>query len=793
MKKKPEINFQDPIRVNIADQNKKDLTDYAIEVASNRTIPSLYSFKPVHMKLIYCAFATTKITKQTKKCARLVGDMLGSYHPHGDTSTYESLLAMINWYDCYMPIFKSQGNFGSFQGDGPAHYRYTETALSQFGLDVAIGELAETNQVVDWEKNYDESTVQPIYLPIKLPLLLINGSSGIGVGMKTDIPSHNISEVIDATMELIRNPNAQVVLRPDHCMACEIVDTNWKAICNKGKGQYVIRSKIDMGEYKGYPALFIRSLPNQVRLDPIKNAIENLKFTDLPQIISIHEDCTPTSLNCIIKFKKGTDLNYVRQVLYKKTSLQTTMSINFEVYDPLNQNIVRLSYKAYLQFFIEFRKMVKYRLYSSQYQTLMTRIHALEMYINLGKDSRLDSIISLIRNNRQMDDNSLIEALIKKFKLTDLQASFVIHNDLSKISPYHIQMYEEELTKLNATATELYNKIIDENALALDVYNELQQLKNTYGQPRRCKIIKESDVTGIPEGLFKIIITEKNNISKIDAERTTFPKFKDDKPKFAIKVNNIDNVVLFDDRGKCYRLPVHKIPLHDNRSNGVDIRILIKDLTSNISNIIPESVIDKFSKRVDIPFFFTCVTVNGYIKKLNLTDLLGLTIKGTTYMKLDDNDNIQSSMIIPDNAEVILYAKNKAIRYNMTEIPLLKKIAKGNIGMRVDKVDGLSVIRPHDTDVIVMTEHGYINRFNAVGFASSSRVKHEPTKVIKLYQNDYIKFIYGVKATDSLHVVSETTIGDYAVAEIPEASSISAGTKLIPSKENIVACYVNKK
>lgn len=780
-----DITLAEPIQVNIVDQNKKDLEAYAEEVVSNRAVISIYGFKPVHMLLLYCAYATTKMTTSTKKCARLVGDMLGAYHPHGDVSTYDALLAMVNWYDCYVPLFKKQGNFGSFQGDGPASYRYTETALTPFALDCIIGDLAKSDNVVDWTKNYDESTKQPVFLPIKVPIILINGTEGIAIGVKVDVPSHNINEVLDATIALLDNPDAPVVLRPDHCMpGCEIVNTNWKAISNNGVGNYVVRAKIDTGEYKGYPALFIRSLPNKTRLDPIKNAIEELKFTTLPQIISIHEDCTPTSLNCIIKFKKGTDLAYAKQILYKKTNLQRTFRVNFQVYDPNSHQIVNMSYKSYLTFFIDFRKATLFRLYSSRYQDLMTKIHALKSYVLVGSNAWLDCIVQDVRANRSMSDQELIEMLIGKYSLTDLQASFIIHNDIAKLSKYHINRYKEELAKLEQQAEIYYKKIIDEQELINDIKAELLAIKEKYGSPRRCKIVRASDLDGIPDVMFKIIITEKNCICKTSPDSKDY-RFKNDKPKMVLAANNTDNILIFDTKGKVYKFPVNNVPL-----TPTDIRVLIKELVADICTVIPESRLIQLNKSIN-PFYLIPISRVGYIKKMELADFLTVSTKGTCYMKLDDSDSVQDLIFASEYVDIIVYSRSKAIRFPVTDIPTLRRSTRGNKSMDCDHIDGISVITTNTTDIVVVTDNGYINRFKVEGFKPQSR-GGKGTRVIKLHKDDYIKIIYGVNENDSMRFITNTTDITVPVNEMPEASSISTGTKVINTREIILKCTVIK-
>lgn len=792
--KKPqtEVVLVDPIQVNIVDQNKSDLDAYAEEVVTNRAVVDIYGFKPVHRLLLYCAFAKTGMTgKKTIKSARLVGDVIGLFHAHGDISTYTSISTLLNWYDCYIPLFKKQGNWGSYQGDEPAAMRYTECTLSPFALDCVIGDLRESPAVVDWTRNYDNTTVQPVFLPVKLPLLLINGTDGIAVGMKADIPTHNINEVINATIQVIDNPDAPVVLIPDHCMSCEIVDTNWKAISNSGRGNYTVRSIINLGEYEGYPALFIKSLPNKTRLDPIKKNIEELKFTDLPQILGVYEDCTPTDMTCIVKFRRGTDLNYAKQILYKKTNLQKTFRVNFQVYDPRCHRLIPLSYKAYIQFFIEFRKSTLFRLYSSKYQECITKIHALDMYVTLSKHKDLDKIIAFIRKNISWSDSELIEELIQQFNLTDLQSTFLIHNDISKISPYHTDIYEKQLNELKQSADTYYSKLVNEDELTKDIREELLRIKKQYGSPRRCKIITENEVAGIPEGRFKIVITERNYICKIDANRNGVPNFKQDKPKYMLIAENTDNLLIFDNQGKIYKLPVNSITLHDNRSNGLDIRVLIKALTSDIVTIITESSLVEYSKRINPSFYLVCLSRNGYCKKVVLDELLSVSLKGTPYMKVDPDDAVQDITIAPENIDLIVYSHSRAIRYPIQDVATLKRTARGYLSIKADYTDGLAVITGRATHVLVITDNGYINKFKVEGFPTTTRGLNG-SKIIKLHQGDNIKLVFGVTNYDKIRVVTDQTDTTINISDIAEGSSISPGQKVIPTREIVLRAGIIK-
>ena len=459
------------------------------------------------------------------------------------------------------------------------------------------------------------------------------------------------------------------------------------------------------------------------------------------------------------------------------------------MYDPRCHRLVPLSYKGYLQFFIDFRKSTLFRLYSSKYQECITKIHALDMYVQLSNHKDLDKIIAFIRKNTRWSDYELIEELIQRFSLTDLQATFVIHNDLSKISPYHTEIYAKQLAELKQQADIYYSKLVNEDELTKDIREDLLRIKKQYGSPRRCRIIKESEVTGIPEGRFKIIVTERNFICKVDVNRNGIPNFKQDKPKYMLVADNTDNLLILDNQGKIYKLPVNVITLHDSRSNGLDIRILVKNLTSDIVSIITESSLVDYSKRINPMFYMVCLSRNGFCKKVELEELLSISTKGTTYMKLDPDDLVQDITIAPENVDLIVYSHSRAIRYPIQDVSTLKRTARGFQSINADYTDGLAVITSRATHVLVITDNGYINKFKVEGFPTSSRGL-TGSKIIKLHQGDNIKLVFGVTNNDAIRVVTDQTDKVIQIADIPEASSISPGQKVIPTREIVLRAFL---
>ena len=773
-------------QVNVSKQFTEDSTLYAVYVALHRVIPDFRDgFKDVQRKIIYAMYNDFNMNR-TAKSSAIVGKVMQKYHPHGDTAIYGAMKPMTNWFETNMPLIEAQGNFGNFQGDGASASRYTEAKLSKFAQEAVIGELVDHKQVVDWEENYDGSVLVPEYLSPKVPLLLINGSFGIAVGIRVDIPAHNINEVIDTTLNLIDHPNAKVVLVPDTSMECDIIETDFKTISELGYGNYVVRGRIDEGEFKGKPALFIHSIPNMTYLDTITDKIELLIANNkLTQVQDLFENSTEDKLEYVIILKKGADANFVKETIFKETNMQVSTRVNLEVL--CERHIVRMSYKDYLLRFIDFRKTTKLRLYFNLLQDKMTKWHERDAYIRVLKSGEIDDIINRIKN-RSDSDTELIEYMVKKFKITDLQASTIINSPLKYLSKLYLNKYIEEAKKLKEIIEVYKNKIQNEKELEREIKDELIEYKKKYGRPRNAKIISKAQASDIPEGLFKIVITENNFIRKIGIDEP-LKAVRGDAPKLAIKVNNIDNLVLFDSAGKAYSQPVHKIPLCDKSSSGTDIRFLNKKITADIINIFPEEDIKKLVETKGI--HVVVLTKAGFIKKLDVLDFTTLTTGGLFYVKMDQDDTVQD-IIIGGNLDVVVYSDKKALRFHSKDIPLLRRSAKGvkSMGGKTESVDGICFIGSiNATDVITVTKNGYVNRFGIEALPVGKRT-NAGNSVIKLSKTDSIKSIHVVSSNDVIYLVTDKGPLQIPVGEIPAGSSISAGNKVTDGKTMVIKSRV---
>lgn len=788
---------------NSVTQYKEDMTRYTIYVSRRRVTPEYRDgLKPVQRKIIFCMYNDTDSIMEFIKSASIVGKVMEKYHPHGDSAIYGTMKPMANWFETNIPLIEPQGNFGSFQGDPAAHYRYTEVRLSKFAIDCIISELRESNQVVDWDITFNNKTKEPEYLPVAIPLLLINGSFGIGVGMKIEIPRHNINDVIDSTLKLIQDPNASIELIPDHSMPCQIFKTDFKSISNKGFGSYKVRGIIDIETYdgdgrtnqgrslRGNPCLIIKSIPDLTFLNSITEKIEDLVMSKkLIQIEDVFDDSTEHQMRFIIILKKGSDPNFVREVIYKNTEMQKNCRVNFEVLDGIKP--MRMSYKSYLLSFIEFRKLTKFRLYCNKLQQVQTRLHERDAYIKVLQSNEITNIINMIRDQTTIDDDYLIEYLVTKLDITDLQAQFILGSNIKKLSLGYLNKYIEDAKKLNQIKDDYLNKIVNDNNIVQEIINELLEYKHKYGKPKKCIIIDSKNEVDIPKGEFKIVVTENNFIKKIPINGS-IGSFRGDNPKRVIKVNNTENILIFDEQGKVFKLPVHKIPFTDKNNNGTDIRILIKGLTSNINTIMYEPLVKEFSEKINRQYLVV-VTSTGNIKKMDLGDFLTVPISGIMFIKLDPGDVVQDIMIIGEKYDIIIYSDKDALRLNMVDVPHFKRNTKGSRSIITnDKIDGISIIKHDTTDIVVLTESGKINRFDVTGLASLGR-PNKGTSVIKLSKNDKIKEIYGLNKLDSIRIITKNDRIEIKVQDLEIGSSIGAGNKIISTKnDNIVRCDIIK-
>lgn len=759
------------------------MAKYSIIVNRRRALPEdRDGLKPVQRKLLYDFLKEGVITFNDRvKSASIVGDTMKYFYPHGDTALYETMEPMVNPFKCKYPLIRGKGNWGTIMGDKPAAMRYTEASLSKFGYECVLSELRESDNIVDWIPSFNKKKDEPEFLPVKVPLLLVNGSFGIGVGsrMNVCIPPHNLVEVINVTRKLLKDPDTEVVLVPDHCLKCDIIEADFEKISKTGSGTYRVRGIIDIVEMNGAPALIIRSLPDRVTTEIVTSKImEMIEHKQLPMISNVDDGSNNRGVEIIVQLKKGSDPNYVRNILYAKTKVQDTVSVNFMVVHGVDPE--RMSYKEYILEFINMRMMEKFRLYCDRLQKCLTRYHHLIPYIKLLESGEIDNVINMVRKQNSVDEEYLTEYLIKKLDITDLQARFILETDIRKLSKGYLDKYKEELKKLEEKQAILEKAVTDDGSIIKsEIDAELEQIAKDFGAPRTCRVVKKTDSENIPAGIFKIVITENNYIRKLpDVEKVGI--IKKDNPKFILRVDNTENILLFDNMGRVFKFPVHKIPITDKSGAGTDIRLLQKNLTADIISVLYEPMIKKIAEG-NIKHYIVVASKQNTIKKLDIEDFLSVNISGLIYSKVVPGDEIVDIALIP-NFDVIVYSDHKALRCFANTIPLFKRNASGSKAMNTKgDIEGLSVVYPGCNNFVVITKNGIINRFLESGLSASDRGKAGST-VIKLASTDSISSIYGVSDTDIIKVTTSDGVVEIPVSSVPLYTSISKGTKMIDTK-----------
>ena len=707
-----------------------------------------------------------------------------------NSGCYDAAKGMINWFECYLPLMTPQGNFGNFDGDPPGADRYTEMKLSNFAKEYVVGDLRDTPESVDWAPNYDNTCQEPSYLPAALPLLLINGSFGIGLGKRVDIPSHNTNEVIDAIITLMQNPNAEIALIPDTCMPCEIFDdTDWQDVSDTGYGYYTVRGIVSTEtysneKYKNRPALVIKSLPNMVYMNQVKEQIENLVAKKkIIQIDELYNDSTEFEMRFIIVLKQGADTEYVKNVLYQNTSLQITQRINFEMLDKLTP--IRLSYKNYLLAFIENRKQTKYRVFVNRLRVIETRMHEREAFIKLLESPKFEEIMEKIRKFNK-EDKDLIEYLIKQLNITDLQAKYIIDSKLRGITRNALAKLKSDFAKLDEMRGQYMDLITNDAALTQYIVDELQQIKQKYGCPRRSKLIhKPGAKDSIPKGAMLVAVTERGFIKKVPAGHN-LGVFKNDTVKYVLEIDNADNLIVFDSSGKVYKVPIWKLPFGDRNSAGVDLKFVIKSFNGVCVNAFPEETLKKFrvKNKSKNRMFVITLTKQGYMKKMEVEEFIDITSAGLTYAKMDKDDYMQTVALIYSGNDIIVFDRSKAIRIPESSIPTMKRPARGNATMKSRDVDGLVLANNSCDFMIVVTKSGRLNKI-AIDSIPGMKANKKEFSIIRLGKTDSIQNVLFANNGQTLEIrCFSAGVFEFPVSTIVMGSSITGGDKVLSLKND---------
>ncbi|WP_332021175.1 DNA gyrase subunit A [Kaistella sp.] len=721
------------IPINIVDEMKSSYIDYSMSVIVSRALPDVRDgLKPVHRRVLYGMYGLNVFSNRKHlKSARIVGDVLGKYHPHGDSSVYDAMVRMAQPWSLRYPQVDGQGNFGSMDGDPPAAMRYTEARLKKIADDILADLDKET---VDFQNNFDDSLTEPSVMPTKIPNLLVNGASGIAVGMATNMAPHNLSESIDAIVAYIDNNEITIdelmkhIIAPDFPTGGIIYGYDGvRDAFHTGKGRIVLRAKVNFEEIGNRNAIIVTEVPYQVnKAEMIARTAELVKEEKIPGIYEIRDESDRQGLRIVYELKNDAIPNVVLNMLYKYTSLQTSFSVN-------NIALVKgrpeqLNLKSIIYHFVDHRHEIVIRRTEYELRKARERAHILEGFMKvIGTQDDLDKAIAIIRHSANPAEAK--EGLMKEFDLSEIQAQAILDLRLARLTGM-------ELDKIRAEYEEIMNLIKDyEDILANEsrrfeiIKAELLEMKEKYGDERRSEI----DYSGGEMSIEDLIPDEKVVLTISHAgyiKRTSLSEYKiqsrggvgnraattrdEDFLEYIVAATNHQYMLFFTEKGKCFWLRVFEIPEGSKTAKGRAVQ--------NLINIEPDDKIKAYIRTNDLKdtdyvnqMNVVMITKNGTIKKTSLEAYSRPRTNGVNAIEIRDNDQLLGARLTNGNSEIMIATKNgKCIRFPEEKA---RAVGRGSIGVRGislednDEVIGMIVVNDVQNEtVLVVSEKGYGKR-----------------------------------------------------------------------------------
>lgn len=696
------------IEISYEDEMKQSYIDYSMSVILSRAVPDVRDgLKPVQRRIIYDMKKLGLYPdKPHRKSARVVGDTMGRFHPHGDSSIYDAMTVLSRWYGTTEPLVDGQGNFGSIEGDSPAAMRYTEAKLTNYSKDVLLDDL--DNDVVDFIPNYDDEELEPEVLPSKLPNLLINGSEGIAVGMATSIPTHNINEVIDTTVYLLSHPNASVekllsILNgPDFSTGGIIGNSDELLEMYKtGQGKICVRGKIEYETAKrGQEKLVVTEIPCTMvggAVGRFLQTSEQLMLDGtLSDVTSISNQSTSDKVRFVFSLKKGADKKYIESILYNKTELEGTLSFNFLA---INKNEpILYNLKTMLEDYIQFQ----YEVYTRKYTNLLNKelkkkeiteglVKAMDLIdviyeiVRVSKNSKLakDVLMTGKLNGIKLKTKSF-EKIVKDFNFTKLQADEIMSTKLADLSSLEVNELNKKYNDILKNISLYENILSDEKEMRKIIRKELLSFKKIYGRPRRTELTNEE---------VKLIKKEKPEVDLICLiDRFAYAKvvplnlyerykdIADEENKYIIPLTSKEKIVIFTDVGNAHLIKAKDFPNVKVKDKGQPL--------DNISNYVSskERIVGVFTIKDNDDSELLFVSSDGYIKHVSIKEF-NLSNRTVIATKLTAGAMLSSVIKYEENDKHIVLGTNDHyyIRFKADEVPSQKRGARGSIGIKLNK------------------------------------------------------------------------------------------------------------
>ena len=794
---------------NISDEMKSSYLSYAMSVIVSRALPDARDgLKPVHRRIIYAMYkGGYDWSKQFRKSARVVGDVIGKYHPHGDQAVYDALVRLAQDFSMNSKLLDGQGNFGSLDGDKAAAMRYTETKLAKIS-EYLISDIDKNT--VGFQNNYDDTETEPVVLPAQFPNLLVNGAGGIAVGMATNIPPHNLGEVIDGTLAYLENNKITTlelmknIPGPDFPTGGLILGKNdIKNGYETGRGSIKIRGEIDIEEgIKDRKLILIKSIPYQINKTALIEKIALLiREKKLEGIADLRDESNKEGVRIVIEIKKNINQDIIINQLYKFTPLESSFGFNTLAINEKKPELLNL--KQFIQIFIKFRESTIVKRTLFELKKAKDRSHILiGLFISI---ENIDEIIGIIRKSKTPNDARSL--LLKKkwnFKKSNLDKNILSINELNQINEYQLSDHQvkaildlrlQKLTaigyqEINNELKELYEVIIklkkilnDKKELTNLIKNELTIIKNKFAQPRKTKIIDEISSVEIEDVIQKeqVVVTVTN---KGYIKRTPITNIKTQKRggrgKIGIvtreedfvtqlfSVNTLTPVLFFSNKGIVYKIKTWKIPEGSNQSKGKSLHNLLPiQSESYISSIMPLPENENEWSKLNIVF----ITKKGKIRKNNLEDFRNIQSNGKIAMKLDKEDEIVSVKLLKENEDIMINSyMGKSLRVNSNKIRLFKgRSSKGVKGMSLknnDKVISLSILNKNlissnkdemkskEEFILTITENGYGKRSSSYEFRETGRGGQGIINISTSERNGNVSASFPINAEDDIMLVT---------------------------------------
>ena len=789
------------VNVNLTKEMKTSFIDYAMSVIVSRALPDVRDgLKPVHRRILY-GMNELGVTpdKPHKKSARITGDVMGKYHPHGDSSIYEAMVRMAQWWSYRYMLVDGHGNFGSMDGDGAAAQRYTEARMSKIALEM----LRDINKnTVDFVDNYDANEREPVVLPARFPNLLVNGATGIAVGMATNIPPHNLGETIDAVKLVMDNPEVttkdlmEVLPGPDFPTGALVMGKSGihKAY-ETGKGSIVLRSRTEIEETKtGRERIVVTEFPYMVNKTKVHEHIVRLvQEKRIEGITAVRDESNREGVRFVIEVRRDASANVILNNLFKMTQMQTSFGFNMLAIQNGVPKI--LSLRQILDAYIEHQKEVVTRRTQFDKEKAEARAHILEGLL-IALD-HIDEVIRIIRAS-ETDQEAQAE-LMSKFKLSERQSQAILDMRLRRLTGLERDKIQSEYDELIALIADLADILAKPERVAQIIKEELDEVKRKFADKRRTELMVGEVLTLEDEDLIEesdvlITLSNKGYIKRLDQDEFTAQKRggrgvqgtgvkDDDFVRELVSTSTHDHLLFFTNKGRVYRLKGYEIPEYGRTAKGLPVVNLLKlDEGESI-----QTIINVESERSDDAYiFFT--TRAGIVKRTSVKEFANIRQNGLKALNLKDEDELINVLLTQEDTDIIIGTKlGYAVRFNQSSVRSMSRSATGVKGVNLregDAVVGARVITDQD-EVLIITEKGYGKRTVATEYPTKGRAGKGMKTANITDKNGHLAGLLTVKGDEDLMVITDTGVMIRTnVANISQTGRSTMGVKVMRLDEN---------